>query len=83
MSDKNAAEIFEMIRTAIKQEERDDTLAFLRKRRAAAEAVAARHPEEAERARFIVQNIGIQIEMIEQGLHVGDAALMAALEGAI
>ena len=64
----------------MKERERADVLAFLRKRQAAAETVAARWPEDADRARIVVQNISILIEMIEQGLHVGDAALMAALE---
>ena len=62
-----------------RRDERADVLAFLRKRAAAAETVARNYPEDAERAARIVQQIGIEIEMIEQGLHVGDAELMAAL----
>lgn len=63
--------------------ERADVLAFLRKRQAAAIKVGGHNPEEAERARIIAGQIGIEIEMIERGLHVGDAALMAVLEGAV
>ena len=59
--------------------ERADVLAFLRKRRASALTIAARNPGEAERAKIIADQIGIEIEMIEQGLHVGDAAVEAAL----
>ena len=61
--------------------ERADVLAFLRKRRAAALTIASRNPEEADRAKIIADQIGIEIEMIEQGLHIGDAAVEAALSG--
>jgi hypothetical protein len=62
--------------------ERFDVLAFLRKRQANARKIGERNPEEAERARIIAEQIGIEIEMIEQGLHVGDVDVAAALEGA-
>lgn len=59
--------------------ERRDVLAYLRQRLRAAETVAARNPEEAERAKEIARSIGIQIEHIEQGLHEGSAAVQATL----
>lgn len=60
--------------------ERADVLAFLRKRQANAVKVGSRNPEENERAKIIADQIGIEIEMIEQGLHVGDAVVEAQLE---
>lgn len=80
----NPLELFQraidVLQAKARADERADMLAFLRKRRSAAETVAKRYPEDAERARIIVQQIGTEIEMIEQGLHVGDAACEAALE---
>lgn len=67
--------------SAAREIEQDDVLAFLRKRRAAAETMAQRSPEEAEYAGRLAAQIGIEIEMIAQGLHVGDAEVTAALEG--
>jgi hypothetical protein len=59
--------------------ERADVVAFLRKRRRAAEMVAKNYPEDADRAARTVQQIDIEIEMIEQCLHIGDAECEAAL----
>lgn len=63
------------------QAERADVLAFLRKRQAAAIKVGSRNPEQNERAKIIADQIGVEIEMIEQGLHVGEAEVAAALAG--
>lgn len=63
-------------------DERDDVLAFLESRKRAAETVARHSVDEHERAKIIVQSIDVQIEMIRQGLHVGDAAKEAFLASA-
>jgi hypothetical protein len=57
-------------------------LAFLRKRLAAADTMARRSPEEGDYAKQLRDQIAIQIEMIAQGLHVGDAACEDALRQA-
>ena len=62
-------------------QERNDVLAFLLSRQRAASIVAANNPEESDRATEIVRSIAIQIEMIEQGLHEGAAAVALAIEG--
>jgi len=61
------------------QDERNDVLAFLRKRRRAAQAVAKGWPQDGERAEYLATQIGVMIEMIEQGLHLGDAEAEAAI----
>ncbi|NBW12166.1 MAG: hypothetical protein EBR82_29465 [Caulobacteraceae bacterium] len=63
-------------------DERDDVLAFLCSRKRAAETVARRNADERERAEIIAQSIEVQIEMIRQGLHVGDAIKESELEHA-
>ncbi|MCW1985354.1 UNVERIFIED_ORG: hypothetical protein M2348_001086 [Sphingomonas sp. R1F5B] len=56
-----------------------DVLAFLRSRQRAADTVARNNPAECERAKIIAQQIGVEIEAIEQGLHEGCAGKEAAL----
>lgn len=63
-----------------KARERDDVVAFLRKRQRAALTVANKNPEEADRAHAIAAQIGIEIEAIEQGLHDGDGLMAEILE---
>jgi hypothetical protein len=60
--------------------ERQDLLAYLRGRQRAAETVARNNPAEAERAKIIAQQIRVEIEAIEQGLHEGDAAKEIAMQ---
>lgn len=62
--------------------ERSNVLAFLRSRRGAAETVARTNPAEEERARTIMQQINVEIESIEQGLHEGCALKEADLADA-
>ncbi len=74
-------EALNLIVDAIRNE-RADTLAFLRKRQRAAKTMLSRSPEEQAKAEIIYQQIGIEIEAIEQGLHVGDAACEVFLPSA-
>lgn len=60
--------------------ERADTLGYLAGRRRAALTIADKNPDQAERARDIAQQIAVQIESIEQGLHDGAADLEALLQ---
>lgn len=62
--------------------EQADTLAYLRKRHRAAETMAQRSPEEADYAGRLRDQIAIEIEMIAQGLHVGDAIAESELDQA-
>lgn len=62
-----------------REAERADVLAYLRQRQRAATLVAARNPEEAERAHEIARSIGIQIEHIEAGLHEDSALVERAM----
>lgn len=53
--------------------ERADTLAWLAGRKRAALTVAQTNPPEAERAKIIAQQVGVEMDSIFQGLHQGDA----------
>ncbi|WP_408585943.1 hypothetical protein [Novosphingobium sp.] len=61
-----------------KARERADMIAFLRKRQRAARTVADRNPAEAERATWLADQIGIEIEAIENALHEGEATIEGA-----
>lgn len=82
MSEKTSLALAVIIAEA-RAVETADVLAFLRSRKRAAETVARRNADERERAEIIVQSINLQIEMIEQGLHVGDAVKEAELEAGV
>lgn len=56
-----------------------DVVAYLRSRQRAAQMVAGNSPAESDRAKIIVQQIGVEIDAIEQGLHEGCAAKEADL----
>lgn len=63
-----------------KARERADMVAWLRSRQRAARTVADRNPAEAERATWLADQIGIQIEAIENGLHEGEATMASTTE---
>lgn len=56
--------------------ERREVMAFLAGRRRMALTIAARNPDQAERARDFAQQIEVELDAIGQGLHEG-ASLMA------
>lgn len=60
--------------------ERADLIAFLRKRQQAAQAVAARSPADADYASALASQIAVEIDMIAQGLHEGEATIASGSE---
>ena len=61
----------------LRTEERRDVLAFLARKRANALTIAARSPDFADEARWIVRQIEILSDDIRAGLHLGEALLEA------
>lgn len=57
----------------------DDVIAWLERRRANAETMAARNPVEAERARDRARQLDIQIDELKAGMHRGMAGVMRNL----
>lgn len=58
-----------------------DVLAYLRRKKAGAETMAARSSEFAEQAAWSVRQFDILISDIETGLHLGEASVEADLRG--
>lgn len=56
-------------------QERQDTIAFLEGRKRAAETIAEKNPDQADRARDFAQQITVEIESLLQGLHEEAGAL--------
>ncbi len=58
-----------------RRQERADVIAMLEGRKRAATTIAAKNPDQAERAQAIVQQIDVEIDAVRQGLHEGCAAM--------
>lgn len=61
-----------------RRHERADVIAWLEGRKRAAATIAAKNPDQAERAGAIVQQIDVEIDAVRQGLHEGCAAMVGA-----
>lgn len=64
-----------------RETERADVLAYLARKRANAETMVKKSAEFADQGRWTARQIMVLEDDIRTGLHVGDAAMAAQLEG--
>lgn len=60
------------------QDERDDVLAYLVRKRRNAETMKARSADFADQATWMIQQINVIEQDLRTGLHIGEAGLAAA-----